>query len=187
MNAAVMDAAGKEETTLRARPRAELEVKMEASYIFDMLLYHMYSTFGGFMLNIAGLTVIIMGGMRYYISHVPLSAAAGIMLFGVILLAATPLNLKLRASRTMKLPKYQSPIRYGFDGSGIDEYINGSMNHYGWSRILKAVSTPKTITFYLDDESSVLIFPKAAFDNETFKDVMWHLSHNVVMGRIYIR
>ncbi len=168
-------------------PRAELDVKMKSEYIFDMLLYHMYSTFGGFMLNLAGLAVIITGGMRYYFHQSSLAGAAGLMLFGIILLAVTPLNLKLRARNTTNLPKYRNAIHYGIDGSGIDETINGSANHYDWSQILKAVSTPKTITFYLSDGGSVLVFPKESFDTETFRSVMWHLSHNVVMGRIFIR
>lgn len=168
-------------------PRAELNVKMKAEYIYDMLLYHMYSTFGGFMLNVAGLAVIITGGMRYSFHKSSLAGAIGLILFGVILLAVTPLNLKLRAKNTTKLPKYQHIIHYGIDNDGIDESINGHSNHYDWNQILKAVSTPKTITFYLSDGGSVLVFPKEAFDPKTFQSAMWHLSHNVVMGRIFIR
>lgn len=195
LDTSAVDAAAYTETpSLRAGqtgkvsyPRAELDVKMKADYIFDMLLYHMYSTFGGFMLNVAGLAVIITGGMRYTFHKSSLAGAIGLMLFGVLLLVVTPLNLKLRARNTTKLPKYRNTIHYGFDGDGIDETINCHVNHYDWSQILKAVSTPKTITFYLSDGGSVLVFPKEAFDPATFQSVMWHLSHNVVMGKIFIR
>lgn len=166
--------------------RAELDVRMNAKYIYDMLLYHMYSTLGGFLINMVGLTIIIMGGMRLYFGQATLLSAAAYCAFGVLLLAATPASLKMRANNTMKLNKYQDTLHYGFDNSGIDETIEGGTNHYGWNQVEKAVSTPKTISFYMEGNDSVLVFPKECFDNETFQSAMWYLSHNVVMGKIYI-
>ncbi|MCD8147072.1 MAG: YcxB family protein [Clostridiales bacterium] len=166
--------------------RAELDVHMTAKHIYDMLLYHMHSTLGGFLINIVGLTIIILGGMRLYFGQATLWGAATYCAFGILLLAATPVSLKMRANNTMKQSKFQNTIHYGFDNSGVDETIGGGTNHYGWNQVEKAVSTPKTISFYMEGNDSVLVFPKESFDNETFQSAMWYLSHNVVMGKIYI-
>ncbi|MCD8335261.1 MAG: YcxB family protein [Clostridiales bacterium] len=175
------------QSTAPASPdRAELDVNMNAKYIYDMLLYHMYSTLGGFMINIVGLTIIILGGMQLYFGRTTLWGAATYCAFGILLLVATPLSLRMRANNTMKQSKFQNDLHYGFDNSGIDETIGGGTNHYGWNQVEKAVSTPKTISFYMEGNDSVLVFPKESFDNETFQSAMWYLSHNVVMGKIYI-
>ena len=59
--------------------KVAVEVKMKAEYIYDLLLFHTYSKLSGFMINLMGLTVIIIGGWRLkpelepkyqeYISH----------------------------------------------------------------------------------------------------------------------
>ena len=36
-----------------------INVKMKAEYIYDLLLYHAYSQFSGFMMNVLGLGVIL--------------------------------------------------------------------------------------------------------------------------------
>lgn len=169
------------------RPPAELVVNMKDSFIYDMLLYHMYSTFGGFCINIAGLTAMCLGGIRYYLGQHTLTAAFGYIILGVIMIAFTPLNLKLRAKNNMKEEKYSGPIHYSFSNRGIEETLcTGTVNHYDWKDVDKAVNTPKTIAFYMSGGGSVLVFPKECFDNVTFRDTMWFLGHNVVMGKIYI-
>ncbi len=168
-------------------PPAELDVRMEAKYIYDMLLFHMYSTFGGFCLNVAGLTAIALGGIRYYQGKHSLGAAFAFMLLGIIIIAATPASLWARARATMKQERYQGVIHYTFHDGGIEETMaSGAAHHYDWSQVAKAVNTPKTIAYYMEGAGSVLVFPKAAFTEETFRGAMWHLSHNVVMGKIYI-
>lgn len=164
-----------------------LEVKMTCGSIFDVLLYHMYSTFGGFIINVAGLAVILIGGMRLFFGQTGLAAAFGYMFFGVIILCLTPLSLRMRAGQMMKMPKYQGRITYCFDDTGIRETMTDGYNHYGWDQVEKAINTPKTISFYMQGGDSLLVFPKEAFSNACFRDVMWYLSHHVVMGKIYIR
>lgn len=169
------------------QPIAEFDVHMDAKFIYDMLLFHMYSTFGGFCLNVAGLTAVALGGIRYYLGLHSMGTAFAFIVLGVVIVAATPLNLWLRAKNTMKQKKYQSPIHYRFHDGGIDETVAGSeVSHYPWSRVEKAVNTPKTITFYLEGAGSVLVFPKQDFTNETFQAAMGQLSRHVVMGKIYI-
>ncbi|MCD8083871.1 MAG: YcxB family protein [Clostridiales bacterium] len=165
---------------------ALLDVRMEAAFIFDMLLYHMYSTLGGFLMNMVGLAVIMIGGMQYYFGNMTLQMGLGYCAFGILLLLITPVNLWLRAKNTMKLAKYQDVILYRFDDDGIDEVMSDGTNHYGWNQVEKAISTPKTISYYMEGNDSVLIFPKVSFTNEGFRDAMWYLSHHVVMGKIYI-
>lgn len=175
------------QTEKKSPPPAELVVTMKDAFIYDMLLYHMYSTFGGFCMNLAGLTAMALGGLRYYFGQHSLNAAFGYIILGVFIVAFTPLNLKLRAKNTMKEEKYSGAICYRFSDSGIEETLcTGRMNHYSWSEVEKAVNTPKTIAFYMTGGARVLVFPKEDFDNVTFRDTMWFLSHHVVMGKIYI-
>ena len=168
-------------------PPTQLDVRMEAKYIYDMLLFHMYSTFGGFCLNVAGLTAIALGGIRYYLGKHSLGAAFAFMLLGVVIIAATPASLWARAKATVKQERYRGVIHYTFHDGGIEEAMaSGAANHYDWSQVAKAVNTPKTIAYYMEGGGSVLVFPKEAFTNETFRDAMGHLSRHVVMGKIYI-
>lgn len=39
-----------------------VKVKMKVEYIYDLLLFHQYSKFSGFFVNMMGLAVIILGG-----------------------------------------------------------------------------------------------------------------------------
>lgn len=41
----------------------KIDVKMKAEYIYDLLLFHTYSKFSGFMINVLGLAIIIIGGL----------------------------------------------------------------------------------------------------------------------------
>lgn len=176
-----------DQTAPQARSDAEFDVHMDAKFIYDMLLFHMYSTFGGFCLNIAGLTAIVLGGIRYYLGQHSLETAFSFIIVGVIIIVSTPLSLWLRAKNTMKQEKYRSAIHYRFHDGGIDEMVAGSeVNHYQWSQVEKAVNTPKTISFYMQSAGSVLVFPKQDFTNETFQAAMRQLSRHVVMGKIYI-
>ncbi|MCD8018594.1 MAG: YcxB family protein [Clostridiales bacterium] len=172
--------------TFRPTSPADFGVTMDTSHIFDMLLYHMYSTFGGFLINVVGLTIIMIGGLRYFFHKMTLSMAIIYVVFGVLVLVSTPLSLWMRARNTMKLAKYQQPIHYSFDNDGIHETVQDGVNHYSWSQVEKAVNTPKTISFYMEGNGSVLVFPKRDFDTTTFQSAMWYLSRNVVMGKIYI-
>jgi len=145
-------------------------VKMKKEFIYDLLLFHTYSKFSGFLVNVLGLAVIITGGILLGLDKIRLIQAIMYVFAGVIFLSYTPFTLKNRAKQMMKAPYYQSEIAYEFDEEGIHEEISGQVNDYAWSQVEKAISTPKDIAFYVGKEEA-LILPKESF-GDNFLPVM---------------
>jgi len=162
-----------------------VDVSMKAEYIFDVLLYHMYSKFTGFLMNLTGLTIIMLGGLWLSFGRISLYQSAGYILAGLGVLCFTPICLKVRANKMIKQPKYQSMIHYGFDENGIEETLPMCTTVYSWKQVEKAVATPKDIVFYLS-ESDVIVLPKEHF-KENFMPVMQLIAGNMTRDKIYIR
>ncbi len=160
-------------------------VKMKAEFIYDLLLFHTYSKFSGFLVNVLGLAVIITGGLMLGMDRIGLTQAIIYILAGVLFLAYTPYTLKRRAKQMVKAPHYQSEIVYGFDENGIKEVVSDQEYRYEWSQVEKAISSPKNIAFYVGKEEA-LILPKESF-GINFLPVMKLIAENVTRDRIYIR
>lgn len=162
-----------------------IDVKMKAEYIYDMMLYHMYSRLTGFLINITGLTIIMLSGLWLRAGRLMLMPALGYVAVGMAVLIYTPLSLKLRAKKMMQQPKYQSVIQYAFDDSGIEEQVMDTTTSYGWNQVEKAVATPKDIVFYLGDDNA-LVLPKEYF-KDNFIPVMKLIVRNLTRDQVYIR
>jgi hypothetical protein len=163
----------------------KIVVKMKKEFIYDLLLFHTYSQFSGFLVNVLGLAVIIIGGLMLGMDKIELGQSIIYVIFGVLFLSYTPFILKRRANKMINTPRYQSEIAYGFDENGINEEILGKVNCYTWSQVEKAISTPKDIAFYVGNEEA-LILPKESF-GENFMPAMKLIAENVTRDRIYIR
>jgi hypothetical protein len=161
-----------------------VDVKMKAQFIYDLLLYHTYSKFSGFVINLVGLSVIVMGGFSLRAGRITMGQCAIYIAAGLCVLAFTPLNLKIQSKKMMKAPKYSDVIRYNFDEQGIEEVIGDKINSYAWSHVKKATATPKNIAFYVTDDSA-LIVPKESF-GDNFMPVMKLIAENMSRERIYI-
>ena len=163
-----------------------IAVKMREEYIFDLLLYHVYSKLSGFLMNILGLTIIMGGGFMLKAGSVNLSQALVYVLLGIGVLLYTPINLKIKARNAMKEKKYQDIIHYDFDDNGIKEKIcDNKITCYKWNQVEKALATPKDIAFYLPNDH-VLIVPKEQFKDD-FVPVMQLVAKNMPYEKIYIR
>ncbi|MDF2820944.1 MAG: hypothetical protein K0R15_1385 [Clostridiales bacterium] len=160
-------------------------VKMRTQFIYDLLLFHTYSKFSGFMINVSGLGIIITGGLMLGMDKIQLIQALLYVAIGILFLSYTPFTLKRKAMKMIKAPQYQSEIAYGFNEEGIEEEMLGQVNHYSWSQVEKAISTPKDIAFYVGKEEA-LILPKESF-GENFLPTMKLIAENVTRDRIYIR
>lgn len=163
-----------------------VNVKMKAAYIYDLLLFHMYSKFSGFLVNLLGLSVLIIGGMRLGKGDLTLMQAAFYVIGGLFILAYTPLTLKRQAKKMMGADKYQKDLMYCFDHEGIHEtFDEEKKTSYTWDQVKKAIATPKTISFYIS-ETDALIIPKESF-GESFRPVMNLVVQHMTMDRIFIR
>ena len=161
-----------------------VDVKMKAQFIYDLLLYHTYSKFTGFVINLVGLSVIVMGGYSLKAGRITMGQCALYIAVGLCVLCFTPFNLKMQSKKMIKSPKYEDVIRYNFDEQGIEEVIGDKINTYSWSKVKKATATPKNIAFYVTDESA-LILPKESF-GENFMPVMKLVAENMSREKIYI-
>ncbi len=160
-------------------------VKMRSEFIYDLLLFHTYSKFSGFLVNVLGLAVIITGGLMLGMNKIELLQALLYVVAGILFLSYTPFTLKRRAKQMIKAPQYQSEIVYGFDEFGIRELMSDKENRYTWGQVEKAISTPKDIAFYVGKEEA-LILPKESFGDH-FLPIMKLIAENVTRDRIYIR
>ncbi|MHB8128291.1 MAG: YcxB family protein [Mobilitalea sp.] len=160
-------------------------VKMKSEFIYDLLLFHTFSKFSGFLVNVLGLAVIITGGLMLGLDKIQLLQALLYVAAGILFLSYTPFTLKRRAKQLAKAPQYQSEIIYDFDETGIKEEMSEKVNSYPWSQVEKAISTPKNIAFYVGKEEA-LILPKENF-GANFLPVMKLIAENVTRDKIYIR
>lgn len=163
-----------------------VNVKMKAAYIYDLLLFHMYSKFSGFLVNLLGLTVLIIGGLRLGKGDLTLLQAAFYLVGGFFILAYTPYTLKRQSKKMIKAEKYQHELVYSFDDEGIHEKLSeDKVTDISWNQVVKAISTPKTISFYIT-ESEAMIIPKECF-GDSFGPIMNLVIKHMTMDRIYIR
>lgn len=165
--------------------KINIDVKMKSEYIYDLLLFHTYSKFSGFMVNVLGLAVIIIGGIRLGTGDLEMYQALMFIAAGTGFLAYTPFTLKRKAKQLMKLTRYSNDITYGFDENGIEELFADSNNAYSWDQVEKAIATPKDIAFYVGNDEA-LILPKESFQ-ENFMPVMKLVADNLTRDKIYIR
>lgn len=169
----------------RRKYMVKIDVKMKAEYIYDLLLFHTYSKFSGFMVNVLGLAIIIIGGLSLGMGKMNMFQSVICIMAGIGFIAYTPLNLKLKAKQLMKLDRYSNDISYEFSENGIAENTSGNIINYEWSRVEKAIATPKDIAFYVGNDEA-LILPKEDF-KENFMPVMKMIVQNVTRDKIYIR
>lgn len=165
--------------------KSTITVNMKAEYIYDLMLFQVYSRFSGFLVNLLGLTIIIIGGMKLRANELTLLQTSIYLLAGIAILVFTPFQLKARAKLMMKEKKNLSEIKYTFDENGILEEVNESQKQYSWDAIEKAISTPKTISFYLND-TDVLIMPKISF-GDAWSPIMNLVLANMPVKKIQIR
>jgi len=165
----------------------KITVHMTREALFDFLLFHAYSKFSGFLINILGLAVAF-AGVFLYISGK--TGAVGVALYlaaSFIFLASMPLQLKMRAKKQTEVnPEYSKPVEYTFsDEEGITVAYGDTSRHYPWEAILRAVVTPKTIGIYYGEDRA-LIIPKQDFGSQ-FADIFQMIAKHLGMNRVRMR
>ena len=124
----------------------KMMVNMTKEALYDFLLFHAYSKFSGFLVNILGLAVAFMGIFSYTTGRVSGIGAALYLVAAVIFLGGTPFQLKMRAKKQVVVNReYNAPVEYTFSE--------------------RAVVTPKTIGIYYAPECA-MILPKEDFGDQ---------------------
>lgn len=144
----------------------KITVHMTKDTLYDFLLFHAYSKFSGFLINILGLAIAFMGIITYVAGT---TGTTGIVLYlaaAVIFLSCTPAQLKMRAKKQVEVnEEYKNPVDYTFSEKGIVAEQGEHKKEYTWDSIKRAVVTPKTIGIYYEDERA-LILPKKDFGDQ---------------------
>lgn len=144
----------------------KITVRMTKEYLYDFLLFHAYSKFSGFLINILGLAVAFMGIIMYTTNRTGVTGLAFYLIAAVIFLGSTPLQLKMRAAKQVEVnPEYCNPVDYTFSEEGIIVENDGNTKNYKWDEIERAVVTPKTIGIYYGKDDA-MILPKPDFGDQ---------------------
>ena len=79
----------------------KMTVNMTKEALYDFLLFHAYSKFSGFLVNILGLAVAFIVIFSYTTGRVSGIVAALYLVAAVIFLGGIPFQLKIRAKKTV--------------------------------------------------------------------------------------
>lgn len=144
----------------------KMTVNMTKEALYDFLLFHAYSKFSGFLVNILGLAIAFMGIFSYITGRVNAVGVVFYLAAAVLFLGGTPFQLKMRAKKQVVVNReYNAPAEYTFSEKGITLEQNGESKTYEWDQIERAVVTPKTIGIYYAPECA-MILPKEDFGDQ---------------------
>lgn len=144
----------------------KITVNMSEEYLFDFLLFHAYSKFSGFLINILGLAVAFMGIIMYVTDKTGVMGIVFYLAAAFLFLASNPLQLKFRAKKQMEInEEYNKPVEYVFSEEGIVREVGDREDTFTWEQIDRAVVTPKTIGIYYGKDHA-MILPKQDFGDQ---------------------
>lgn len=144
----------------------KMTVNMTKEALYDFLLFHAYSKFTGFLINILGLAVAFMGLFSYTTGRTGVTGMLFYLAAAALFLGSTPFQLKMRAKKQVVVNReYNVPAEYIFSEEGIRIEQNSEVKTYAWDQIERAVVTPKTIGIYYAPESA-MILPKKDFGDQ---------------------
>lgn len=187
---AVEDTAADTETKEKAAPVLKLDasekitVTMTESALFDFFLYHAYSKFNGFLINILGFAIFILGVFSYATGRIDSRTCFFFVIFSVLFLGSTPLQLKFKVKKVMREEKmYQTPMEFTFtDLQGIKVEQAGCADKlYPWKDVVRAAVTPKNIAIYVGKDQA-LIIPKQCFGTK-FLIIYQIIARNIAISR----
>jgi hypothetical protein len=144
----------------------KMTVHMTKDALYDFLLFHTYSKFSGFLINILGLAIAFMGIIMYTTGRSSILETILYFMAATIFLGSMPLQLKMRANKQVVVNnEYSSLAEYTFSEEGITLEQNAKSQKFTWEQIKRAVVTPKTIGIYYEEERA-MILPKEDFGDQ---------------------
>ncbi len=162
----------------------KLNVQLTKEHLFDFLLYHTFSKASGFLVNMLGMGVIVVGAVMQFTGRIDFTQFVLYVIAGVAFLVYTPILLKIRAKKQMQVnPEYRDPREYIFsEEEGIRVVQGEKETKYDWSRIQRTVTTPKTIGIYYGKDEAFII-PKEAFGSR-FVPVMTMVVRHIGLNNV---
>lgn len=165
----------------------KMTVNMKAEYLYDFMLYHTYSQLPGFLTNVLGFAIAIMGVVMMVQEKAHGIQLAFYFIAAAVFIGYTPLLLKYRAKKQMELnAEYQIPWEYTFhEKDGITVVHGDTVEVYPWSKLEKLVTAPKTMGIYYGKDVA-LILPKIDF-GERFIPIIQMIMRNLSMQKVRLR
>lgn len=164
----------------------KITVHMTKEFLYDFLLFHAYSKFSGFLINILGLAIVFMGVIMYVTGKTGTFGAACYLIAAFIFLAATPFQLKMRAKKQVEInEEYSNPVEYTFSEGSIDVAYADKNRSFKWEEIERAVVTPKTIGIYYGKDQA-MILPKQDF-GEQFVPIFTLIATRLGQSKVRMR
>lgn len=164
----------------------KIQVQMTEDILYDFMLFHTYSKFAGFLTNVLGMAVVFMGIIMFAMGKNTAWQLVFYTVAGIAFLGFTPLQLKYRARKQLKMnPGHRETCIYLFGESGITAIWDERTKVYEWDSIQKVVATPKAIGYYYDENQAIII-PKRAY-GKRFTSVMNIVLEHVPRGVVKIR
>lgn len=161
----------------------KLNVQLTKEHLFDFLLYHTFSKASGFLVNMLGMCLIVLGAVMNFMGRIEFHQFIMYIIAGILFLGYTPLILKFRAKKQMQInPEYRDPREYIFSEEGIRVIQNGKEETYRWDQIQRTVTTPKTIGIYYGKDRAFII-PKEAFGTR-FVPVMQMVVRHIGLNNV---
>lgn len=164
----------------------KITVQMTKEFLYDFLLFHAYSKFSGFLINVLGLAVAFMGVILYVTGRTGTVGIVCYLVAAFIFLASTPFQLKMRAKKQVEVnEEYAQPVEYSFSDEGVERSYADQNRFFKWEEIERAVVTPKTIGIYYGKDFA-MILPKKNFGDQ-FVPIFTIIARNLGQSKVRMR
>lgn len=157
--------------------KVEFDIKITASDLYDYMLHHTYSGFSGIFGSIVGALFIV-----YFLN----SGVWLHLIAGVVILLYNPYSLFVRAQKqVLSNEAFRNPLHYELTEEGITVTQGESEQFLEWDRVVKAVSTNRSLLIYTSGVNA-WIFPKRIL-GEKRADVIQMISTHVSPDQVKIK
>ncbi len=122
----------------------KMTVNMTKEALYDFLLFHAYSKFSGFLVNILGLAIVFMGNLLVYNRKSKWHRGSTLSCCGSTVPRRYAIQLKMRAKKQVVINReYNAPVEYTFSEKAITIEQNGESKTYAVGSYRKCGSYTK--------------------------------------------
>lgn len=138
----------------------ELDVKIEASDLYDYMMAHSYNSPSGILGSCVGALMVIIALFNHQWIF---------LICGVILLLYLPWTLFLKSKQqALTNPAFQKPLHYVLDENGITISQGEESQNQAWENMYKATSTNRNIIVYTSRVNATIL-PKRVLGEDLSK------------------
>lgn len=155
----------------------QLDVKIQASDIYDYMLYHQYTSAAGLIGSGVGALMVI----SYFMNK-----QAIFLIAGVVILCYLPWTLFIKSRQQILMnPVFKNELHYVIDEEGITVSQGEEQQKQSWKDMHKAVSTARSIIIYTSKINATII-PKR-YMKDSKMQVIQLISTNMPPKKVKIR